>query len=64
MKNDYHNPSDERNIKHLKETIYSLPKENNRLRTDNKIISSLKDTIKKLQEENIEMSQKLINYES
>ena len=64
MKNDYHNPSDERNIKHLKETIDLLRKENNRLRTENKIISSLKDTIKKLQEEKIEMSQKLIDYES
>ena len=64
MKNDYHNPSDERNIKHLKETIDLLRKENNRLRIENKSIPSLKDTIKKLQEEKIEMSQKIIDYES
>ena len=64
MKNDYHNPSDERNIKHLKETIDLLRRENNRLRSENKIIPSLKDTIKKLQEEKIEISQKIIDYES
>ena len=64
MKNDYHNPSDERNIKHLKDTIDLLRRENNRLRAENKIIPSLKDTIKKLQEEKIEMSQKIIDYES
>ena len=64
MKNDYHNPSDERNIKHLKETIDLLRRENNRLRIENKSIPSLKDTIKKLQEEKIEMSQKIIDYES
>lgn len=64
MKNDYHNPSDERNIKHLKETIDLLRKENNRLRSENKLIPSLKDTIKKLQEEKIEISQKIIDYES
>ncbi len=64
MKNEYHNPADERNIKLLKETIDLLRKENNRLRAENKMISSLKDTIKKLQEEKIEMSQKIIDYES
>lgn len=64
MKNEYHNPSDERNIKHLKETIDLLRRENNRLRSENKVIVSLKDTIKKLQEEKIEMSQKIIDYES
>ena len=64
MKNDYHNPSDERNIKHLKDTIDLLRKENNRLRSENKIISSLKENIKKLQDEKIEMSQKIIDYES
>ena len=64
MKNDYHNPSDERNIKHLKDTIDLLRRENNRLRAENKTISSLKDTIKKLQDEKIEMSQKIIDYES
>ena len=64
MKNEYHNPSDERNIKHLKDTIDLLRRENNRLRLENKIIPSLKDTIKKLQEEKIEISQKIIDYES
>ena len=64
MKNDYHNPADERNIKHLKETIDLLRKENNRLKTENKIIPSLKETIKKLQVEKIEISQKIIDYES
>ena len=64
MKNDYHNPSDERNIKHLKDTIDLLRRENNRLRAENKLIPSLKDTIKKLQEEKIEISQKIIDYES
>ena len=64
MKNDYHNPSDERNIKHLKDTIDLLRRENNRLRSENKLIPSLKDTIKRLQEEKIEISQKIIDYES
>ena len=64
MKNDYHNPADERNIKHLKETIDLLRKENNRLKSENKSVASLKETIKKLQEEKIELSQKIIDYES
>ena len=64
MKNDYHNPADERNIKHLKETIELLKKENNKLKSENKSISSLKETIKKLQEEKLELSQKIIDIES
>ena len=64
MKNDYHNPADERNIKHLKDTIDLLRRENNRLKTENKLIPSLKETIKKLQEEKMEISQKIIDYES
>ena len=64
MKNDYHNPADERNIKHLKETIDLLRKENNKLKSENKSVSSLKETIKKLQEEKLELSQKIIDIES
>ena len=64
MRNVYHNPYEERNIKHLKETIDLLKRENNKLKNENKIILQLKETIKKLQKEKIELSQKLIDYES
>ena len=64
MRNAYHNPYEERNIKHLKETIDLLKRENNKLKNENKIILQLKETIKKLQKEKIELSQKLIDYES
>jgi hypothetical protein len=64
MRNNYHNPYEERNIKHLKETIDLLKRENNKLRNDNKVILQLKETINKLKKEKLELSQKLIDYES
>ena len=64
MRNEYHNSSNERSFKHLKETIDSLRKENNRLKIENKTIPQLKETIKKLKNEKIEMSKKIIDYES
>lgn len=58
------NNNDDRNIKHLKETIDSLKKENTKLKSENKSISSLKETIVKLQEEKMELSRKLMEMES
>lgn len=59
MRNNYHNPYEERNIKHLKETIDLLKRENNKLRNDNKVILQLKETINKLKKEKLELSQKI-----
>lgn len=58
------NNNDDRNIKHLKETIDLLKKENARLKSENKSILSLKEAIIKLQEEKMELSRKLMEMES
>jgi hypothetical protein len=54
----------EKSIKNLKDTIDLLKKENNKLRNDNKEIFRLKELIKKLKKEKLEMSQRIIDYES
>ena len=64
MKKIITNPADERNIRHLKETIDLLRKEKNKLKLENTSISSLKETIKKLKKEKLELSQKIIGIES
>ena len=64
MRNEYHNIADERKIKQLKESIDLLRLENKKLREDNKTIVELKETIKQLKKEKLEMSQKIIDYES
>jgi len=55
---------EERTIKHLKETIELLKKENMKLKLENKKLYNLKDTVIKLQEEKLELSRKLIDMES
>ena len=64
MRNDKNNLLYEKTIKNLKETIEILKKENNKLRNDNKELPRLKELIKKLKKEKLEMSQKIIDYES
>ena len=64
MRNDKNNLLYEKTIKNLKETIEILKKENNKLRNDIKEIPRLKELIKKLKKEKLEMSQKIIDYES
>ena len=64
MRNENRNLLYEKSIKNLKDTIDLLKKENNKLRNDNKEIFRLKELIKKLKKENLEMSQRIIDYES
>ena len=64
MRNENRNLLYEKSIKNLKDTIDLLKKENNKLRNDNKEIFRLKDLIKKLKKEKLEMSQRIIDYES
>ena len=64
MRNEYNNSSFERNIKNLKDTIDKLRIENNKLKVNNKEILYLKEIIKKLKREKLDMSQKIIDYES
>lgn len=64
MRNDKNNLLYEKTIKNLKETIEILKKENNKLRNDIKEIPRLKELIKKFKKEKLEMSQKIIDYES
>ena len=64
MRNENRNLLYEKSIKNLKDTIDLLKKENNKLRNDNKEIPRLKELIKKLKKEKLEMSQKIIDYES
>ena len=63
MKLDHH-PLYEKSIKQLKDTIDSLRKENHILKTNNKEIYNLKVIIKRLKAEKLELSQKIIDYES
>lgn len=64
MRNENRNLLYEKSIKNLKDTIDLLKKENNKLRNDNKEIFRLKELIKKLKKEKLEMSQRIIDYES
>ena len=64
MKNDYNSSLYERNIKNLKDTINKLRIENKKLKINNKEILYLKEIIKKLKKEKLDMSQKIIDYES
>ena len=64
MRNENRNLLYEKSIKNLKDTIKKLKKENNKLRNDNKEIFRLKELIKKLKKEKLEMSQRIIDYES
>ena len=64
MRNENRNLLYEKSIKNLKDTIDLLKKENNKLRIDNKEIFRLKELIKKLKKEKLEMSQRIIDYES
>ena len=64
MRNEKNNLLYDKTIKNLKDTIELLKKENNKLRVDNKEIPRLKELIKKLKKEKLEMSQKIIDYES
>ena len=64
MRNENRNLLYEKSIKNLKDTIDLLKKENNKLSNDNKEIFRLKELIKKLKKEKLEMSQRIIDYES
>ena len=64
MKLEYRNPFYEKIVKQLKETIDLLRSENTKLKKNNKEIFNLKETIKKLKAEKLELSQKIIDYES
>ena len=64
MRNENRNLLYEKSIKNVKDTIDLLKKENNKLRNDNKEIFRLKELIKKLKKEKLEMSQRIIDYES
>ena len=64
MRNENRNLLYEKSIKNLKDTIDLLKKENNKLRNDNKEIFRLKELVKKLKKEKLEMSQRIIDYES
>ena len=64
MRNENRNLLYEKSIKNLKDTIDLLKKENNKLRNDNKETFRLKELIKKLKKEKLEMSQRIIDYES
>ena len=58
------NTNEERSIKHIRESMDLLKKENAKLKQENKTISTLKNTISKLQEEKMELSRKLMEMES
>ena len=61
MKSNRNN--DEKTIKHLREIIETLKRQNLKLKIENKNMQSLKETIKKLQEEKMDLSRKLIEME-
>ena len=64
MKNEYHNSSYDKNIKHFKDSIELLRKENIKLKLENKEIPRMKEIIQKLKKEKLDMSQKIIDYEN
>ena len=57
------NHNDEKSIKHLKEVIETLKKQNLKLKIENKNLQSLKDIITKLQEEKMDLSRRLMEME-
>ena len=57
------NHNDEKSVKHLKEVIETLKRQNLKLKIENKNLLGLKDIIVKLQEEKMELSRKLMEME-
>ena len=57
------NHNDEKSIKHLKEVIETLKKQNLKLKIENKNLQGLKDIITKLQEEKMDLSRRLMEME-
>ena len=57
------NHNEEKSIKHLKELVETLKKQNLKLKIENRNLLSLKDVISKLQEEKMDLSRKLMEME-
>ena len=57
------NHNDEKSVKHLKEVIETLKRQNLKLKIENKNLQGLKDVIAKLQEEKMDLSRKLMEME-
>ena len=57
------NHNEEKSVKHLKETIETLKRQNLKLKIENRNLLSLKDIITKLQEEKMDLSRKLMEME-
>ena len=55
--------NDEKSVKHLKEVIETLKKQNLKLKIENKNLQGLKDIINKLQEEKMDLSRRLMEME-
>ena len=57
------NHNDEKSVKHLKEVIETLKRQNLKLKIENRNLQGLKDIIIKLQEEKMDLSRKLMEME-
>ena len=57
------NHNEEKSVKHLKEVIETLKRQNLKLKIENRNLLSLKDIISKLQEEKMDLSKKLMEME-
>jgi len=57
------NHNEEKSIKHLKELVETLKKQNLKLKIENRNLLSLKDVVSKLQEEKMDLSRKLMEME-